>query len=173
MTPLSHRIRSLAAVAATLVVSAVALALNSAPAQDQAADPALERTREQVKMLDDLYKNAVVAITQVYDDGPPAIRVAQRVFGAMDKAGHHSARLVDVTGSPLNEANEPKSDFERRAADAIRAGKPYYEEVSGMGAGRRLQVATVVPAVLPRCASCHGVKENDLLGFIRYDLPVK
>ena len=30
------------------------------------ADPALERTREQVKMLDDLYKNAVVSITKRY-----------------------------------------------------------------------------------------------------------
>src|SRR4051812_19720407 len=30
------------------------------------ADPALERTREQVKMLDDLYKNAVVSITTRY-----------------------------------------------------------------------------------------------------------
>ena len=58
-----------------------------------AADPALERTREQVKMLDELYKNAYVA--------------------------------------------------------------------------------TVVPAVTKKCAKCHGVNEGDLLGFIRYEVPIK
>jgi hypothetical protein len=136
-------------------------------------DPALERARAQVKMLDDLYKNAVVSITKTYKDGPPAAKVAKDVFGAMTKAGHHDAKLLDATGNPLNEANVPATDFEKRAADAMRAGKPYYEEVAGEGAERRLLVATVVPAVLPRCASCHGVDEGDLLGFIRYDLPVK
>src|SRR6185312_7173074 len=36
----------------------------SPPAASAAADPAVERAREQVKMLDDLYKNAVVSITR-------------------------------------------------------------------------------------------------------------
>jgi hypothetical protein len=124
-------------------------------------------------MLDDLYKNAVVSITQIYKDGPPAIKVAKDVFAAMNDKGHHDARLVDASGSPLNEANVPKSDFEKRAAEAMQAGKPYYEEVTGEGAERRLLAATIVPAVLPRCASCHGAAEGDLLGFIRYDVPIK
>jgi hypothetical protein len=136
-------------------------------------DPALERARAQVRMLDDLYKTAVVSMTQVYKDGPPAAKVAKEVFAAMKDKGHHDARLVDASGSPLNEANEPKTDFEKRAFDAMQAGKTSLEEVVGEGAERRLLVATVVPAVLPRCASCHGVKEGELLGFIRYDLPVK
>ena len=138
-----------------------------------ADDEALERTRAHVKMLDELYKNAVVSITNTYKDGPPAAKVAKQVFAAMEKSGHHSARLVDATGSPLNEANVPRSDFEKRAEKVMRDGKPYYEEVVGAGADRRLLVATVVPAVLPRCATCHGVKEGDLLGFIRYDIAVK
>src|SRR4051794_22922055 len=61
------------------------------------ADPAVERTREQVKMLDDLYKTAVVAMTKRYvreQDEQPAIKVAQDVFGAMRKQGWHSAKLV-------------------------------------------------------------------------------
>jgi hypothetical protein len=165
--------------AAALIGSALAtLGLALAPVAgvrgaDESGDPAVQRTRDQVKMLDDLYKNAVVAITQVYDDGPPAIRVAHKVFAAMEKAGHHSARLVDATGSPLNEKNSAVTPFEKKAEEAIRAGKPYYEEVVGSGEQRRLMAATVVPAVLPRCAKCHGVKEGELLGFIRYDLPVR
>ena len=138
---------------------------------DAGAD-AVERTRDQVKMLDDLYKNAVVSITAIYD-GPPAIKVAKQVFGAMEKKGWHKARLVDVTGAPLNEANEPKTEFEKRAAEAIKAGKPYYDEVAGEGAERRLLAATIVPAVMKKCATCHGAKEGDLLGFISYDVPVK
>jgi hypothetical protein len=156
--------------AATLVVAAL---MPARADEGQGDDPAVVRTREQVKMLDDLYKNAVVAITQIYDDGPPAVRVAHKLFAAMEKAGHHSARLVDASGSPLNEKNEPVTPFEKKAAEVISSGKPYYEEIVGEGSERRLMAATVVPAVLPRCAKCHGAKEGDLLGFIRYDLPVK
>ncbi|MHB1557485.1 MAG: hypothetical protein ACYC61_08400, partial [Isosphaeraceae bacterium] len=39
-----------------------------AAAAAAAEDPAVERAREQVKMLDDLYKNAVVSITKTYVD---------------------------------------------------------------------------------------------------------
>lgn len=141
-------------------------------AEPPAADPALERTREQVKMLDDLYKNAVVSVTNRYD-GPPAIKVAKDVFAAMEKKGWHKARLVDASGVPQNEANLPQTDFEKRAAEAIRGGKPYYEEVADSGRERTLRVATIVPAVAKKCATCHGVKEGDLLGFIRYEVPIK
>ena len=51
-------------------------------------------------------------------------------------------------------------------------GKTYHEEVVGKGTSRHLRVATVVPAVTRKCATCHGVKEGDLLGFLSYDLPV-
>jgi Protein of unknown function (DUF3365) len=136
------------------------------------ADPALKRTREQVKMLDELYKNAVVSITNKYD-GPPAIKVAKDVFAAMEKSGWHKAKLVDASGSPQNEANLPQTSFEKRAAAAIQSGKPYFEEIGGNGPGRKLFAATVVPAVTKKCAKCHGVSEGDLLGFIRYEIPIK
>lgn len=141
-------------------------------ADDSKADASLERTRDQVKMLDALYKNAVVSVTNRYD-GPPAIKVAKDVFGAMEKGGWHKARLVDASGAPQNEANVAQSAFEKRAEKAIREGKPSYEEVSGSGSNRTLSVATVVPAVASKCAKCHGVKQGDLLGFIRYELPVR
>ena len=72
----------------------------------------MERTREQVKILDELYKNAVVSITKRYD-GPPAIKVAMDVFAAMEKSGRHKAKLVGANDSPQNEANLPKTDFEK------------------------------------------------------------
>lgn len=160
---------SLAAVALVAILGSGTNLRAEPPAQDHA----LTRARDQVQMLDALYKTAVVSITKRYDEGPPAIKVAMDVFGAMEKAGYHNAKLVDATGAPQNEANLPKTDFEKRAAKAMQSGKPYYEELDGEGAKRTLRAATVVPAVLKRCASCHGVKEGDLLGFIRYEVPVK
>ena len=158
--------------AASAALLGIAVSGPRLQAGDLAADPALDRTRQQVKMLDELYKNAVVSITNKYD-GPPAIKVAKDVFAAMEKSGWHKAKLVDASGSPQNEANLPQTDFEKRAAEAMRAGKPYFEEVTGKDSGRKLHVATVVPAVTNKCAKCHGVKEGDLLGFIRYEIPVK
>ncbi|MGE3822325.1 MAG: hypothetical protein AB7I30_23170 [Isosphaeraceae bacterium] len=135
-------------------------------------DPALERARDQVKMLDTLYKTAVVSVTNRFE-GPPAIKMANDVFGAMEKGGWHRAKLIDATGAPQNERNRPQTDFERRAETAIKGGAAYFEEVSGEGSDRTLRAATVVPAVLKKCALCHGVKEGDLLGFVRYEVPVR
>ena len=141
------------------------------------ADPALERTREQVKMLDDLYKTAVVAISQTYvatEKDVPAIMVAKQVFTGMRKKGWHSGRLVDATGDPFNDENSPATEFEKEAYKAIRAGQPYYEKVVGEGNNRRLLAATVVPAVIPGCIKCHHDKKvGDVLGFLRYEVPVK
>lgn len=142
------------------------------PNEDAESDPALKRTRDEVQLLDELYKNALVSITKRYD-GPPAIRVAQDVFAAMAKSGRHKAKLVDASGAPQNEANLPKTDFEKRAAAAMRKGKAYYDEVVGTGAKRKLLAATIVPAVHKKCATCHGANEGDLLGFIRYEVPVR
>lgn len=142
-----------------------------------AADPAVERAREQVRMLDDLYKNAVVSITKTYvnkQEDRPAIMIAKDVFAAMQKKGWHSARLVDATGEPLNDTNAPKSDFEKEAVVRIRSGQPYYERIVGEGKDRRLLAATAVPVVMKECSICHGDRKvGATLGFLRYDVPVK
>jgi hypothetical protein len=49
---------------------------------------AIDRTREQVKMLDDLYKTAVVKITKVYvgqQGEVPAALAAMEIFAEMKK----------------------------------------------------------------------------------------
>jgi hypothetical protein len=149
----------------------------SAPAGATAADPAVDRAREQVRMLDDLYKNAVVSITKTYvskQDDRPAIMIAKDVFAAMQKRGWHSARLVDATGEPINDANAPRSEFEKEAYRQIRSGQPYYDRVVGAGKDRRLLAATVVPVVMPKCAECHeNRKVGEILGFLRYEVPIK
>ena len=134
------------------------------------------RARKQVQLLDDLYKTAVVSITSRYvkeQDTQPAALVAKDVFGAMQKKGYHQARLVDASGNPQNADNKASSVFERKAVEAIRSGKPYYDEVIEKDGKSILQAATIVPAVMPQCASCHGVKEGELLGAIVYELPIE
>lgn len=145
----------------------------AAPAAKAKEDPAVVAARRQVQMLDALYKNAVISITERYQRGQPAIMVAKDVFQAMHDGKYHSARLVDATGSPLGEGNEPDTDFEKKAAKAMQEGKDYLEEVVGQGKERRFLAATRVPAVHKRCAECHSVKEGELLGFIRYELPLE
>lgn len=162
-----------ATLAMLLAAGFALLMIGSATAAEDPTDEALERTRDQVRMLDLLYKNAIVAIDEAYKPKPPAIKVAQRVFDAMKESGWHEVRLVDVTGAPIVEENAPNTDFEKVAAEQILAGEPYFDQVVGSGDDRRLLAATVVPAVRESCANCHGVEKGDLIGFVSYDVPVK
>lgn len=161
---------------ASAVLTAALSGLGFPPVQaDEPAkpDPALKEARDEAKMLDELYKTAVVSITEKYPRGQPAIMVAKDIFKAMENGRYHTARLVDVTGTPLGEGNVPKTGFEKRAAQAIKKGETYVEEVVGQGDNRTLLVATVVPAVHRRCAECHAVEMGDLLGFISYKIPMQ
>ncbi len=98
--------------------------------------------------------------------------VAKDVFDAMHSGKYHSAKLVDASGLPLGVDNAPKTDFEKKAARAMQNGETYIDEVTGEGDDRRLLAATIVPAVHKRCAECHGVEQGDLIGFIRYEVPI-
>ncbi|QEH34650.1 hypothetical protein OJF2_31910 [Aquisphaera giovannonii] len=172
---MSSRVRRMGWFSGWAVVASLALAAGwsaSASGPEAGSDPALERTRAQAKMLDDLFKVAVVDITNRYN-GQPAVKVAKSLFAAAEQKQYFKAKLMDATGNPLDEANVPKDDFEKRAAEAMRSGKTYLEQVTGQGESRRLRVATIVPAVTEKCARCHGVQKGDLLGFLSYDLPVK
>jgi hypothetical protein len=140
-------------------------------------DPArVEQARETVKMLDDLYKNAVVAITDKYveqQSDAPAALIAKQVFAAMHKKGWHSARLVDATGKPKNKENVARTEFEKKAVAEIKGGKAYLDEVGEKDGQPVLRAATVVPVVMKQCAVCHGKKEGTVLGAIVYEVPIK
>jgi hypothetical protein len=145
--------------------------------EPKSPDPArVEQTRETVKMLDDLYKTTVVAITNKYleqQSDAPAALIAKEVFAAMHKKGWHSARLIDATGKPKNKENVARSDFEKKAVTEIKGGKAYFEEIGEKDGKPVLRAATVVPVVLKQCAVCHGKKEGTVLGAIVYELPIK
>jgi hypothetical protein len=166
-----------------VVAAAVVFGLTRTPAEPAAAkepekpDPAaVERAREEVKKLDDLYKTAVVGITKTYVEKQadvPAAAVAKVVFQAMHEKGYHDARLVDATGKPKNKKNVAETEFEKKAVKAMQDGKTYIEEVAEKDGKPVFRAGTIVPSVLSQCAVCHGGKEGRLLGVIVYEVPIK
>lgn len=154
------------------------LALPAVAGEKDGPDPAaVARAKETVKMLDDLYKTAVVGITKTYvdkQDDMPAAAVAKKVFAAMEEKGYHKARLIDITGQPMRRENVAKSDFEKKAVAELKRGAAYYDELGTNGGKPVYRAATMVPAVMKQCASCHGhVKVGDKLGALIYEIPVK
>jgi hypothetical protein len=137
-------------------------------AQDKKADDAaVARTRKQIQMLDDLYKTAIVLVTENYVDESSDLAAGaafQKLFEAMRKKGHHDVRLLDATGQPYNEKNLPRDDFEKAAIAALKAGQPTYEEVVNKDGKRFLKVATPVPVVMKKCTLCHPAYEKAAAG---------
>jgi hypothetical protein len=172
--------------AAALAASAVLLA-GLAPAREPvkptarpdgtAVDAAaLNRAREEVKLMDDLYKLWIVNVTATYvkaRERTPAATVAKRVFAELAKSGR-TTRLLDATGEPINKDNVAKTAFEKKAIAELRKGKTTYEEVGEVKGKPVLRVATAIPVVLGSCINCHpGLKEGQLIGALAYELPIK
>jgi hypothetical protein len=169
------------------LAAAVALSLPGRPravaADEKSPNPkdvdkaAIERTRATVRMLDNLNKGYVIEITKTYvtaKEKTPAATVLKKVFAFMEKHEDGTGRLIDATGSPLREGNVAKTEFEKKAVAAIKAGKPYVDEVATKGGKPVLRAATVVPAVMDACVNCHPhVKKNDVLGALVYEIPIR
>ena len=143
-------------------------------------DRALERTRETVKMLDDVYKTAVVLITTHYvndKDDLPAGSAAIALFDAVGKKGWHTVRLLDASGEPIDDENSAKDDFEKAAVKQLKSGESWHEEVTEKDGKRYLRAATPIPVVLEKCIMCHEnykkAKKNEPIGALSYTIPIK
>ncbi len=154
----------------------VGLAFDKAPATGGTQD-AVERARREVRMLDDLYKTAVVLVNDNYVQDESSFAAgewARQVFTAMKEKGWHHARLVDATGKPLNDENKPADAFEAKAVKSLLAGESYLDEVETRDGKRYLRAMTLVPAVNQKCVICHNDnKVGDVLGGISYTLPIE
>jgi hypothetical protein len=144
-------------------------------------DAPVERTRKQVRMLDDLYKTAVVLITETYvksETDTSAATAAIALFEAMGKKNWHQARLLDATGMPYADKNVAKDDFEKHAIQVLKQGKlDYVERIETQGTDRYLRAATPVPVVLKKCTMCHpnyaDVKPGQPIGAIAYRVKIE
>jgi Flp pilus assembly protein CpaB len=151
-----------------------------AQAADKASDPALERARQKVLVADDLYKTAVVLVTENYvksESDLAAGTAFKLLFKAMKEKGHHEARLIDATGEPYEGENVAADDFEKAAIKALKAGKPTYEQEIKKDGKRYLRMATAIPVVHKKCIMCHPAYENrkpgEAIGAIGYVMPIE
>lgn len=169
--------RSLSIAAAALLVS-VAVAAEKAPSQPDEA--AVDRARKTVRMLDDVYKNAVVLITDKYvhdEDDFAAGSAAVALFEAVSKKGHHKVELLDATGEPYDEENTASDDFEKEGIKQLNDGKDYFERVEITDGKPVLRAVTALPVVLQKCTMCHenykSVKQGHPIGALGYSIPIE
>ena len=163
------------------VVLIGAVVAQSRSADKAKVDPAaVERARKQVRMLDDLYKTAVVLITEHYvhkEDDVAAGTAARLLFGAMKEKGWHEARLIDATGEPYEEKNAPADEFEKSAIAQIKAGKAFVDTVIEKDGKPYLRALTPVPVVMEKCIMCHAHYKNaakgQAIGAIGYIVPIE
>ncbi|MCA9055798.1 MAG: hypothetical protein KDA75_18305, partial [Planctomycetaceae bacterium] len=138
----------------TLFVSGVAIFRGPASADDaKKTDPALDRARRQVQMLDDLYKSAIVLITENYVTETSDLAAGdafQALFKVMKDKGYHEVRLLDATGNPYDDDNSPRDEFEKQAIKAMKSGQPGYEQIIEQDGQRYLRSATPVPVVMKK-----------------------
>lgn len=159
----------------TLAANSLVLAEDAKPAKPSPIT--VEQARREVRMLDDLYKTAVVLVNDTFvkdGNGASAGDAARLLFAAMRQKGWHDARLVDATGKPMNDDNIARDTFEKMAVQRILKGETYVDEVVRDGEQSYLRAATVVPVVNARCVTCHpGNKVGGVLGAISYKIPVR
>lgn len=168
-----------------LVAAAAALTTGSflssyADEAEEVKDPAIERAKREVRMLDDIYKTSIVLITTHYvhdDDDLPAGAAFKALFSAVKEKGWHEVRLLDATGDPYEEANKPKPGFETKAIKQLLDGKSVYEEVVTEGDKRFLLAATAIPVVMDKCIMCHenyrNVPAGKAIGALGYKVPIQ
>lgn len=149
-------------------------------AEKEQKDPALERTRKTVRMLDDIYKTAVVLITEHYvndEDDLPAGTAAIALFDAVKKKGWHEVRLLDATGAPYDDKNVARDVFDREAIKQLKSGKVFFDQVEKKDGKRYLRAATPIPVVMKKCVMCHehyaDAKKGEPIGLLSYTIEIE
>lgn len=165
---------------ATLAAGYVATAEPKGGTKPEPSQAALDRTRKNVRMLDDVYKSAIVLITDKYvnsEDDYPAGSAAIDLFGMVQKKGWHEVRLIDATGKPYTASNVAKDAFEKEAIEQLKLGKDHVEQVVEKAGKPYLRAVTPVPVVMQKCVMCHAhyakAKKGEPIGAISYTLPIE
>lgn len=116
--------------------------------------PTVEEARDRAVLLHDLAGETLRAIHEAYyreDEGLPIPAVLLRdVFGELGKRRQVEFRWLAVDADAMNVDHKPKTDFERKAVQALAAGEGLHEEVAD-GVYRH---AGVVP-LTSECLKCH------------------
>ncbi|MBI3407809.1 MAG: DUF3365 domain-containing protein [Planctomycetes bacterium] len=163
---------------AALLSSAGRSATQEKPTSEDSA--AVERARKTVRMLDDVYKTAIVLITDKYvrdKKDYPAGRAAVNWFKAISDKGWHDIRIIDATGDPYNPVNVAKDDFDKEGIRQLKTGKAFYDQVTRINGKAYLRAITPIPVVMEKCTMCHAnyktVKAGEPIGALTYKVPIE
>lgn len=163
-------------VAAACYIQPTTLAAD-APQPDQAS---IERARKLVLILDDVYKQTIILITDKYvntENDFPAGSAAVALFATLSKSGSHEARLIDATGDPYEPKNTAQDEFEKEGIKRLKAGEPSYDKIVEHGGKFELRAITPVPVVMKKCVMCHAhyadAKPGEPIGAIVYTIPLE
>lgn len=150
------------------------------PAKPNPDQAAVERARDTVRLLDNVYKQTIVLVTEKYvhdEDDFPAGSAAVELFKRIGKSGTHEVRLIDATGDPYEPANVARNEFEKAGLKVLKSGKDFHNEVVIEDGVAYLQAVTPVPVVMKKCVMCHShyadVPEGQPIGAISYKVPIK
>ncbi len=149
-----------------------------------AADPvdpaALARTRKQVKVLDGIYKHAIVLVTTHFvkeESDLPAGTAFKKLFEVAKENDWHHVRLIDATGDPYDTENVAESDFEKAAVTQLVAGKDYVDRTIVRDGKPILQAATAIPVVMDKCVMCHDnyadLPAGMAIGALTYEIAIE
>lgn len=119
-----------------------------------AAGVTLDVARDRAEVMHDVYAATLEVMHERYFHGSRAAvpaRAMQDVFATMQRKSKAEARWISVNMEPMSIDHAPRSDFEKRAAQAISDGKGYLEEVEE-GVYRR---AGPIP-LDDGCIGCHA-----------------
>lgn len=146
----------------------------TAPSADAKA---VDKARKTVSMLDDVYKQTVVLITDKYvndEDDFAAGSAAVELFRRITEKGWHDVRLLDATGEPYDGENVARDDFERDAIKKLKGGAEIVDKVVVENGKTYLRSVTPLPVVMDKCVMCHphykDAKKGEPIGAISYKL---
>ncbi len=173
-----------AGLAAVAIVSSIdgnqaAFAEKKVPASgpDKAA---VERARKTTAMLDNIYKQTIVLVTDKYVndvDDFAAGSAAVLLFENISKSGSHNVRLIDASGEPYDPENTAQDNFEQEGVKKLKQGAGSFEEVIRMDGQFYLRTVTPVPVVMEKCIMCHehygDVKQGEPIGAISFTVPIE
>jgi hypothetical protein len=141
---------------------------------------AVERARKTVRMLDEVYKTAIVLITDKYVNTKkdyPAGRAAKKLFSDISKKGSHQIRLIDASGEPYDAKNVAEDDFDKEGIKQLKSGKASYDQVIHKDGKPYLRAITPVPVVMDKCIMCHEnykkAKKGEPIGALTYTVPIE
>ncbi len=141
---------------------------------------AVERSRRTVQMLDNIFKQTVVLVTDKYvndEDDFAAGSAAVLLFKNISEGSDNLIRLLDATGDPYEADNVAKDEFEKAGIDKLKAGAKTVDEVVNKEGKYYLRALTPVPVVMQKCVMCHAhyahAKPGEPIGAISYTVPIE